>query len=83
MLGSHKPGAPWSREPGAAGGYIVTDDPDPLYERALQRKADIAAYRQPITAPANLRCAVRRTTCGPSAITGGVGASVTFGVHRD
>jgi uncharacterized glyoxalase superfamily protein PhnB len=41
MLGSHKPGAAWSREPGSAGGYIVTDEPDALYERALQRKADI------------------------------------------
>lgn len=41
MLGSHKPGAEWCREPGTAGGYIVTADPDSLYERVLQRKAEI------------------------------------------
>jgi uncharacterized glyoxalase superfamily protein PhnB len=41
MLGSHKPGAVCSRKPGMAGGYVVTDDPDALYERVLQRKADV------------------------------------------
>ena len=41
MLGTHKPGAEWSREPGSAGGFIVTIDPDALYERVLQHKADI------------------------------------------
>lgn len=41
MLGSYKPGAEWCREPGTAGGYIVTADPDSLYERVLQRKAEI------------------------------------------
>ncbi|MDM4142659.1 MULTISPECIES: VOC family protein [Mycobacterium] len=41
MLGSHKPGAEWCREPGTAGGYIVTTDPDALYERVLQRKAEV------------------------------------------
>jgi uncharacterized glyoxalase superfamily protein PhnB len=41
MLGSHKHRADWSREPGTAGGYIVTADPDALYERALQHQADI------------------------------------------
>jgi uncharacterized glyoxalase superfamily protein PhnB len=41
MLGSHKPGAVCSRKPGTAGGYVVTDDPDALYERVLQRKADV------------------------------------------
>jgi uncharacterized glyoxalase superfamily protein PhnB len=41
MLGSHKPGAEWSRQPGAAGGYIVTADPDALYQRVLRCKAEI------------------------------------------
>jgi uncharacterized glyoxalase superfamily protein PhnB len=41
MLGSHKPGAEWSREPGSAGGYVVTADPDALYEHVLQHQADI------------------------------------------
>lgn len=41
MLGSHKPGAQWCREPGTAGGYIVTADPQALYDRVLQRKADV------------------------------------------
>jgi uncharacterized glyoxalase superfamily protein PhnB len=41
MLGSHKPGAEWSREPGTAGGYVFTSDPDGLYERVLSHKADI------------------------------------------
>jgi uncharacterized glyoxalase superfamily protein PhnB len=41
MLGSHKPGAACSREPGGAGCYVVTNDPDALYERVLQRKADV------------------------------------------
>jgi uncharacterized glyoxalase superfamily protein PhnB len=41
MLGSHKPGADWSRPPGAAGGYIVTADPDALYERVVQRGAEV------------------------------------------
>lgn len=41
MLGSHKPGADWSREPGTAGGYVVTSDPDGLYERVLSHEAEI------------------------------------------
>jgi uncharacterized glyoxalase superfamily protein PhnB len=41
MLGSHKPGADWSREPGTAGGYIVTGDPAALYERVLAHEAEI------------------------------------------
>jgi uncharacterized glyoxalase superfamily protein PhnB len=41
MLGSHKLSAAWSREPGTAGGYIVTADLNALYERVLQHKADI------------------------------------------
>lgn len=41
MLGSHKPGADWSRQPGTAGGYVVTADPDALYQRVLSRQAEI------------------------------------------
>lgn len=33
MLGSHKPGGEWSREPGTSGAYVVTDHVDALYER--------------------------------------------------
>jgi len=33
MLGSHKPGAQWSREPGTLGAYVVTDHLDELYAR--------------------------------------------------
>ncbi|WP_150237269.1 VOC family protein [Nocardiopsis quinghaiensis] len=41
MLGSHRPGRAWSREPGTMGCYVVTSDPDALYERVLGRGADI------------------------------------------
>lgn len=41
MLGSVRPDGAWSREPGTAGGYIVTGDPDALYQRVLAKKADI------------------------------------------
>jgi uncharacterized glyoxalase superfamily protein PhnB len=41
MLGSHRPGNAWSREPGTAGGYVVTADPDALYERVLRHRADV------------------------------------------
>ena len=41
MLGSHKPGVESCREPGAAGGYIVTADPDAVLERVRQHKADV------------------------------------------
>lgn len=41
MLGSYKPGADWSRAPGTAGGYVVTRDPDALYERVIQSGADV------------------------------------------
>jgi hypothetical protein len=41
MLGSHKPGAEWCREPGTAGGYIVTTDPAAIDERVQQRHADV------------------------------------------
>jgi uncharacterized glyoxalase superfamily protein PhnB len=41
MLGSHRPDAAWCREPGTAGGYVVTTDPDALFERVVQHGADI------------------------------------------
>jgi uncharacterized glyoxalase superfamily protein PhnB len=41
MLGSHKPAAELCREPGTAGGYIVTADPNALYERIRAHGADI------------------------------------------
>lgn len=41
MLGSYKPGHEWSREPGTAGMYVVTEDPDALYERVRAAGADI------------------------------------------
>ncbi|MHA6800023.1 VOC family protein [Bounagaea algeriensis] len=33
MLGSHQPDHDWSRGPGTAGMYVVTADPDGLYQR--------------------------------------------------
>jgi len=44
MLGSHKPDAQWSRSPGTAGGYVVTDRLDEVYARA--RAADAAIIRE-------------------------------------
>lgn len=41
MMGSYKPGSDWCLEPGTAGGYVVTNDPDGLYGRVLQRKAEV------------------------------------------
>jgi uncharacterized glyoxalase superfamily protein PhnB len=41
MLGGHRPGVDCSRKPGMAGAYVVTTDPDTLYERVLARKVDI------------------------------------------
>ncbi|KAA1251315.1 glyoxalase [Mycobacterium simiae] len=41
MLGSHRPDADWSREPGTAGGYVVTSDPAGLYQRVRSHQADI------------------------------------------
>jgi uncharacterized glyoxalase superfamily protein PhnB len=41
MLGSYKPGAEWCREPGTAGGYVVTADPEALYERVLGQNAEV------------------------------------------
>lgn len=41
MLGSYRPGNEWCREPGTAGAYVVTGDPDGLYQRVLEHKADV------------------------------------------
>lgn len=41
MLGSYQTGTEWCREPGTAGAYVVTADPDGLYQRVQSRNADI------------------------------------------
>ena len=41
MLGTYKPGAEWCREPGTAGGYVVTADPSALFERVRTHGADV------------------------------------------
>jgi uncharacterized glyoxalase superfamily protein PhnB len=41
MLGSHKPGGTFSREPGTASMYVVTDQVDALYSRVRQSDAKI------------------------------------------
>jgi len=45
MLGSHRPGTDWEMTPGTAGTYLVTDDPDAVYERALA--AGAVSIREP------------------------------------
>ena len=41
MLGSYRPGAEWTREPGTLGAYVVTDDVDGVYERVQSAGATI------------------------------------------
>ncbi len=41
MLGSHQPHNTWTREPGTAGTYVVTDRVDALYERVTKSGATI------------------------------------------
>jgi uncharacterized glyoxalase superfamily protein PhnB len=41
MLGSHKPDQAWSRQPGAAGFYVVTADPRAVHQRATALGARI------------------------------------------
>ncbi len=41
MLGSHQPQGTWTREPGTAGMYVVTDQVDALYERVKQSGVEI------------------------------------------
>ncbi len=36
MMGSHKPGGEWSREPGTFGAYAVTDHVEALWERVRE-----------------------------------------------
>ena len=47
MLGSHKPGGEWSREPGTFGGYVVTDHVEELYARV--EGADGATITRPLS----------------------------------
>jgi uncharacterized glyoxalase superfamily protein PhnB len=52
MLAGHRPGVGCSREPGMPGAYVVTTDPDTLYERVLARKVDIVRpLARPTTGP--------------------------------
>jgi uncharacterized glyoxalase superfamily protein PhnB len=48
MLGSYKPGGDWSREPGTAGGYVVTDQVEALYDRVQAAGATIT---RPLNSP--------------------------------
>lgn len=41
MLGSHKPGNDWSRQPGTAGFYVVTDDPEAVHARVVAAGARV------------------------------------------
>jgi uncharacterized glyoxalase superfamily protein PhnB len=43
MLGTHRPRNTWSREPGTAGMYVVTDHVDALYERVKAAGATIVS----------------------------------------
>jgi uncharacterized glyoxalase superfamily protein PhnB len=47
MLGTHQPGSNWSREPGTAGLYVVTDRVDEVHARAVAAGATIV--REPAT----------------------------------
>ena len=41
MLGSHKPGGDWSREPGTAGFYVVTDEVEGVHARVIAAGATV------------------------------------------
>jgi uncharacterized glyoxalase superfamily protein PhnB len=41
MLGSHKPGTAWCREPGTGGAYLVTADADRLHARVVAAGAEV------------------------------------------
>jgi len=43
MLGSYEPDSQWSREPGTAGNYVVTDQVDELYRRVVDAGARIVS----------------------------------------
>jgi uncharacterized glyoxalase superfamily protein PhnB len=71
MLAGHRPGVGCSREPGMPGAYVVTTDPDTLYQRVLARgSTSCGHWPRPTTGPANSWSATRRATSGPSATTG-------------
>lgn len=44
MLGSYAPDHDWSRKPGTAGMYVVTDDPDALYQRLKAAGVDMVRH---------------------------------------
>lgn len=41
MLGSAREGTPWSQQPGTSACYVVTNDPDALYQRAKSAGAEM------------------------------------------
>jgi uncharacterized glyoxalase superfamily protein PhnB len=41
MLGSYKPGGDWTREPGTAGFYVVTEHVDDVHQRVLAAGAPV------------------------------------------
>ncbi|HET6560346.1 MAG TPA: VOC family protein [Marmoricola sp.] len=46
MLGDHRPDGGWSREPGTAGSYVVTNRIDEVYERARSGGAEVVQELQ-------------------------------------
>ncbi len=41
MLGSDRPGTPWTQQPGTGGAYVVTDQVDEIHDRAVAAGAKI------------------------------------------
>ncbi|WP_251149920.1 VOC family protein [Cellulosimicrobium sp. Marseille-Q4280] len=48
MLGSDRPGTPWTQQPGTGGAYVVTDRVDEVHDRAVAAGARII---QPLGSP--------------------------------
>ena len=73
MLGSVREAGPdggWPLQPGSFGAYVVTDDPDGLFARAIAAGAEILrACTRPTTARGISPPATRKATAGPSAPT--------------
>ncbi len=46
MLGDHRPGGVWTREPGTAGTYVVTSRIDEVHERARAHGAEVVQELQ-------------------------------------